>query len=122
MRAARQIAVVLALCLALLAPAMACAFPNARMTAEERACCREMKGECGVVHMPASHSCCRHGIHTGSFDAVQAEGRVFPAVVAIATLPTSALWSASPIRYERDGNPPHSPPVSPPSAVSILRI
>jgi hypothetical protein len=121
MKASRQIAVALALCLALLTPAMACAFPNG-MTASEHACCRQMKGECGSMHMPASHSCCQHGMQAGHFDAVQADAAAFQAVVAIAALPSSALWSAPAIRHERAASPQHSPPFSPPSAISVLRI
>jgi hypothetical protein len=81
-----------------------------------------MKGECGMAHMPASHSCCQHSIHAGFFDAVRAEAAAFQAVVAIAALPPSALSSAPEIRYERARNPLHSLPVSPPSTISVLRI
>jgi hypothetical protein len=39
------------------APVMACLAPDARLTDEERECCREMAGQCD--EMPSSHSCCQ---------------------------------------------------------------
>src|SRR5579871_137374 len=38
---------------------MACVLPASSLSAEERACCREMAGNCGEMDMPSSHSCCK---------------------------------------------------------------
>jgi hypothetical protein len=40
---------------------MACAIPDARLTADEKQCCKDMGGDCGqgASGMPMSHSCCK---------------------------------------------------------------
>jgi hypothetical protein len=42
-------------------PIMACAVPDARLTADEKQCCKDMSGDCGqgASGMPMSHSCCK---------------------------------------------------------------
>jgi hypothetical protein len=40
-------------------PVMACAVPNAAMTAAERECCKKMAGQCGDMGMAKSHPCCQ---------------------------------------------------------------
>jgi hypothetical protein len=42
-------------------PIMACALPDARLTADEKQCCKDMGGDCGqgASGMPMSHSCCK---------------------------------------------------------------
>jgi hypothetical protein len=40
-------------------PVMACALPNASMTAAERECCKKMAGQCGDMGMAKSHPCCQ---------------------------------------------------------------
>lgn len=118
----RHLAVVLGLILSLLAPTMVCALPNAQMTAQEHACCKEMKGKCGSMRMPASHSCCRESIQAGHFSAVQPESISVPAVVAIAVLPSPMAFDLRSPGFEQINRNQNSPPVSPPSAVSVLRI
>jgi len=41
-------------------PIMACAIPDAQLTAAEKQCCKDMGGDCGqdASAMPMSHSCC----------------------------------------------------------------
>ena len=63
-----HLTLVLALILSLLAPTMVCALPNAQMTAQEHACCQKMKGNCGSMRMPASHSCCQQSMRA-QFDS-----------------------------------------------------
>jgi hypothetical protein len=40
---------------------MACAIPDAQLTAAEKQCCKDMGGDCGrdASGMPMSHSCCK---------------------------------------------------------------
>jgi hypothetical protein len=59
MKAARQLGIVILLLVSYLTPAMACMVSDARMNAEERACCRAMKNHCEEMGMPASHGCCQ---------------------------------------------------------------
>jgi hypothetical protein len=120
----RHLAVVLGLILSLLAPTMVCALPNAQMTAQEHACCKEMKGKCGSMRMPASHSCCRESIQAGHFNAVQPESISVPSAVAVAVLPSTMAFDfdlRSP-GFEQISRNQNSPPISPPSVVSVLRI
>jgi len=43
---------------------MACAIPDAQLTAAEKQCCKDMGGECGqdASGMPMSHSCCKASV------------------------------------------------------------
>jgi len=41
------------------APAMACLAPNSQLTDAEKACCRQMKNDCGDMGTHSSHSCCK---------------------------------------------------------------
>ena len=45
-------------------PIMACAIPNAQLTAAEKQCCKDMGGDCGqdASRMPMSHSCCKTSV------------------------------------------------------------
>jgi hypothetical protein len=102
---------------------MACMVPNARMSTQERACCRVMKSQCGQMEMPASHGCCDKtppSVHDNALDTKTVT--FHPVVASILWLvafelvnPTSAVtgW------VER---PDYSPPKSPPATISILRI
>ena len=88
------------------APIMACALPAMAMSAEERECCKRMAQECGNMGMGKSHSCCQ----TVSVPDHLPDGPI----QAIATMPESGSspWAAD----------IHSPPVSPPAGISVLRI
>src|SRR5437660_1238635 len=44
-------------------PAVACMLPGLEMTAEEKACCKEMADRCGEMGMDPSHGCCSHLQH-----------------------------------------------------------
>jgi hypothetical protein len=105
------------------APAMACAVPDAQLTAAERACCRMMKAQCGQMEMPASHSCCHKNIGSASHKALTIEATSFqPTLTIVAVLP--ALFSQLPPSLnsywiEKSEYPP---PISPPAAIFILRI
>jgi len=43
---------------------MACAIPDAQLTAAEKQCCKEMREDCGqdASDMPMSHSCCKTSV------------------------------------------------------------
>jgi len=45
-------------------PIMACAIPDAQLTAAEKECCKDMGGNCGqdASGMPMSHSCCKTSV------------------------------------------------------------
>jgi hypothetical protein len=119
----RRIVIAVTAFLSLLAPTMACAFPNARMSAEEHSCCRQMKGRCGSMNMPASHNCCHKGMQAGHFEALQPRSPSFhPVITLAAALPAVALYTATPVVYQATDSPQHSPPTSPPILVSVLRI
>ena len=107
------------------APIMACALPALAMTAAERDCCKRMAGECGKKGM--SHSCCQTTTAPDRLPAIKSSSDVssqhLPSVLLAALLPTpvaaivtefgSQWWASSDI---------HSPPVSPPVSISVLRI
>lgn len=118
----RRIPFVLALVLALLAPTMTCALPYAEMTTSEHACCKKMKGNCGSMRMPASHSCCQHSMQGSYFTAVQPESAFVPSAVAIAVLPLPVTFDLRSPTFERIALQQHSLPISPPPTVSVLRI
>jgi hypothetical protein len=121
MERARHLALAVIFILSLVAPAMTCAFPGAGMTAQERACCREMKGHCAGKGMPASHSCCRETI-ANRFDAVQPHAVSVPAIAVVGVLPPSSCFDLRALVYGRVSFAPQTPGVSPPSAVSVLRV
>jgi hypothetical protein len=76
-------------------PIMACAVPDAQLTAAEKQCCKDMGGDCGqgASGMPMSHSCCKTAVQpphdfrpssTFSFSAPYfVIGVDFPPVVAL---------------------------------------
>jgi hypothetical protein len=123
MRSLRQFGVLVLLLVSCLAPAMACMVPDVQMNTEERACCRAMKNQCGQMEMPASHGCCQKAPASVHDNALDTKAVVFhPVVVPVLWLaafelvkPTSAVtgWA------ERSD---YSPPQSPPSTISVLRI
>jgi hypothetical protein len=43
---------------------MACAIPDAQLTADEKQCCKDMDGNCGqdASSMPMSHPCCKTSV------------------------------------------------------------
>ena len=126
MRRIGRIGVSLVSLFLLATPIMACLVPAAAMTEAERDCCKRMAHDCGHGGMMKSHSCCQSttvpshlatikssfdgsSMHLGSVLA-----QAFPSVLQIAMIPevdSSPLAAAI-----------HSPPISPPVAISVLRI
>jgi hypothetical protein len=119
----RQFGVLVLLLATCLAPTMACMVPGAQMSAQERACCRTMANQCGQTEMPASHRCCQKTPASLYDHALRSKTAEFhPVAVRFICLATSELVNpiaAVPAWVER---PDYTPPKSPPSTVSILRI
>jgi len=125
MKAIRQFALMLAVVLPLLVPTMACALPNAHLSAAERACCKQMRGECGGMAMPASHGCCHKEVPTADHwnAAVQMQSvNVQINLDAIAGLPPVLILPFPVSASDCEQSPQSTLPQSPPPAISVLRI
>lgn len=98
--------------------------PDAQMSTQERDCCRMMKNECGQMEMPASHGCCQKtpllSVHDNALDtkAVASD----PIVVPVIWLAASELVNPASSVIGWLQHTDYSPPQSPPSTISILRI
>ena len=123
MRVLRQFGVLGLLLVSCLAPALACMVPAAQMSMQERACCRMMNDQCGQMEMPASHGCCQKTPQSVYINAPGAKTvSVHPVTVAPIWLTASELLNPNAIAARWVDRPEYSPPKSPPSTVSILRI
>ena len=123
MRVLRQFGVLVLLLVTCLAPAMACMLPDAAMSTQERACCRMMKNQCGQMGMPASHGCCQKtppSVHDNALDTKTIA--LHPDAVTTIWLVASELLHPTTAVAGWVEHAEYSPPKSPPSAVSILRI
>lgn len=105
-------------------PAMACVIPEAQLSEAERACCRQMKGDCGKMEMPNGHSCCETTVRPQQSAMVKSapvlsNHQIVLAVVpmAIATDLQQAQAAYSTIRALR-----HPPPDAHAPTIEILRI
>jgi hypothetical protein len=123
MRIFRQFGALILLLVMTVAPAMACMVPDVQMSAQERACCRTMKNQCGQMGMPASHGCCQKAPQSTQINALDTKTVTVPPVVHTVILLT-IFDLAPPIALvgEWIDRPEYSPPKSPPSTISILRI
>jgi hypothetical protein len=123
MRVLRQFGVLVLLLVSCLAPAMACMVPNAEMSSQERACCRMMKNQCGQMEMPASHGCCQKTPPSVHDNALDTKALTFhPAVVPVIWLAAFELLNPPLPVIGWVEHTDYSPPKSPPSTISILRI
>ena len=117
---------ILALALSLQAvPLMACMLPDSLLTEEERACCKEMDGDCGQMEMPASHSCCKMTVHDSDPFLVNprfATGHSQTAASSLILVHGSDVFLPATDARHPFVEQIHSPPVSPPPVFSILRI
>lgn len=123
MRILRQFGVLVLLLVSCLAPAMACMVSNAEMNAEEQACCRMMKNQCGQMEMPSSHGCCQKtplGVHDNALDTKTVT--VHPVIAPVVWLATFRIVNPPLTVIGWAEHPEYSPPKSPPSTNSILRI
>ena len=123
MKSLRQFGVLVLLLVSCLAPAVACMVPDGAMSAQERACCRMMKNQCGQMEIPASHGCCQKtplGVRDNALDTKVTT--FHPIAVPIVWLAAFELVNpassvAGWVEHLED-----SPPQSPPSSISVLRI
>src|SRR5215813_1709889 len=107
------------------APIMACALPAIAMTKAERECCKRMAHDCGKSGMPQSHSCCQttpvpdHLAAIKSSSDVAAKHLILVSMQVVSPISTAAV---SP-EYAAGSwlSDIHSPPVSPPASISVLR-
>jgi hypothetical protein len=123
MKALRQFGVLLLVLVSCLAPAMACMVPDAQMSAQERTCCRTMKDQCGQMEMPASHGCCQktpQGVRDSALDTKTIA--IHPVVGPVIWLAASELVNPTSAVIGWVEHSDYSPPKSPPSTISILRI
>jgi hypothetical protein len=97
--------------------------PDAQMNTEERACCRTMKDQCGQMAMPVSHGCCQKTAPAAHDNALDTKAMNFhPVAVAVIWLAAFELVNpASSVTRWLD-HLDDSPPKSPSSTISILRI
>jgi hypothetical protein len=97
--------------------------PDVQMTIEERACCRMMKGQCGQMEMSTSSNCCTKapaGDHNNALKTDTAS--LHPAAFVAIRVSSFDLLAPQGTNYGLLPRPEHSPPKSPPSAITILRI
>lgn len=125
MKVVRQFALILAVVFPLLAPTMACALPSAHLSPAERACCRQMMGQCGSMAMPASHGCCQKEAPTADHwnAAVQIQSaNIHIDFSAVAGLSPAILVPLPLVRSDYAQRPGSTLPQSPPPAIFVLRI
>jgi hypothetical protein len=123
MRSARQFGIVILLLASYLTPAMACMVSAVQMNAEERACCRTMQNHCEQMGMQASHGCCQETPHSAHDNALDTKAVTYHPVTAVVVWLAVSDWFRPVLLaaawVERPG---YSPPQSPPSSISVLRI
>jgi len=123
MRSLRQLGALILLLVMSVAPAMACMVPDAQMSTQERECCRMMKDQCGQIGMSASHGCCQKAPQSTQINALATKTVAFHPVVVLAIWQAAAaLLNPTTVVSEWLDRPEYSPPKSPPTAISILRI
>jgi hypothetical protein len=123
MGALRQFGVLVLLLASCLTPAMACMIPGAQMSTEERACCRMMQNQCGQMEMPASHGCCQKtppNVYDNALDSKAVT--LHPVAITVIWLTSPELLNPTTSVTGWVEHHDYSPPQSPPSTISILRI
>lgn len=123
MKALRQFGVLFLLLVFCVAPAMACMVPEVQMSPGERDCCRVMKNQCGQMEMPGSHGCCQKILRSFRDNALDTKTVAFnPVILPVSWLAASQLVNPASSVIGWVEHPESSPPKSPPSTISILRI
>jgi hypothetical protein len=102
---------------------MACMLPSSVLTAEEKACCREMANQCGHDRMPSSHPCCKT-ITPADQSAVAKSTFDVNYQVQLLYLPQAEIQVAEPPQHVLAAFVvlDHSPPEAQPFSIDILRI
>ena len=107
-------------------PVMACAVPNAAMTAAERECCKKMAGQCGDMGMAKSHPCCQTTATPADFHALKTASSQLHHVnlVLFHALPLTAQTDAyiSLAQWSSRVSCTHSPPGLVSLTTTVLRI
>jgi hypothetical protein len=123
MKSIRQFGIVMLLLASYLAPVMACMVPDVQMNAEERACCRAMKNECGQMEMQTSHGCCQKTPQSARDNALDTKAVTYhPVAVAAVWLTVAESLHSTSNAAGWVEHPGYSPAQSPPSSSSVLRI
>jgi len=124
MKAIRQFALIAAVLLPLVTPAMACVLPDAHLNQAERACCKQMASQCGHMQMPMSHGCCQKDLLAANLWNVaqisSAHAHTGPS--ATAGLPLIGFLQIPSCLPSDVAQPGITLPQSPPSLITILRI
>jgi hypothetical protein len=124
MKTVGHFGLMLALLMSFIAPAMACSIPDAHLTVSERACCLQMKRQCGNMAMPASHGCCHKEVPASGHSNVAYIKSVNPQITVAAVFAFPPAISL-PVPVTISDTPEWNDSTllqSPPRAVSILRI
>src|SRR6202163_194494 len=107
-------------------PVMACALPNAAMTAAERECCKKMAGQCGDMGMAKSHPCCQVTATPADFHALKTASSQLHHVslVLLHALPPTAQTDVyvSLAQWSSRVSYTHSPPGLKSLTTTVLRI
>jgi hypothetical protein len=107
-------------------PVMACAVPNAAMTAAERECCKKMAGQCGDMGMAKSHPCCQVTATPADFHALKTASSQLHHVslVLLHALPPTAQTDVyvSLAQWSSRVSCTHSPPGLESLTTTVLRI
>ena len=102
---------------------MACMLPSGVLSAEEKACCREMANQCGDQGMPASHPCCKTITPPDQRALAKASFHLSYQAQLFYLLPARVQPNELP-QYATPGFEvfDHSPPEAPRLTLDILRI
>jgi hypothetical protein len=123
MKTVRHFLTIALLLVTYLTPAMACMVSTVQMNADERACCEAMQNRCEQMGMPASHGCCQKASHSALDNALATNAITYHPLATAAIWLTTAQWShPTPASAGQFAHIDYSPPQSPPSSVSVLRI
>jgi hypothetical protein len=123
MKAARQLGIVILLLVSYLTPAMACMISDVQMNAEERACCLAMNNHCEQMGMPASHGCCQKTPKSAQDNALDTKAVSYhPVALAVDWLSANDSINPNPVSTGLVEHAEASPPQSPLSSISVLRI
>ena len=107
-------------------PVMACAVPNAAMTAAERECCKKMAEKCGDMGMAKSHPCCQSTATPADFHALKTASSQLDHVSLVLSY-ALPLTSQSDVHFSLAQwsscvSCTHSPPGLESLATTVLRI
>jgi len=92
------------------------------VTEAERERCRHMADHCGSGMMPDSHSCCKTTVRHS--DSYLANSRFTSGILHSVTMQVAGADVSAPatLNQAQSFMQAHSPPVSPPESITVLRI